>query len=79
MIIVMLIGVSAMFGNGAAVERAWYLVPMYNSVQSMVGIFSFAYDPINIVITMAANLAVSGVLMYVLTRMFSSEKVMFSI
>ncbi len=79
MIIVMLIGITAMFGNGAPTDMAWYFVPLYNSVQCMIGIFSFAYDPLHIVVTMAANIAVSALFMYVLTRMFNSEKVMFSI
>ncbi len=79
MIIVMLIGISGMFSSGAQADTVWYLVPMYNSVQCMIGIFSFAYDPLHIVITMAVNLAVSALFMYVLARMFNSEKVMFSI
>ncbi len=79
MIIVMLIGITAMFGNGAPTDMAWYFVPLYNSVQCMIGIFSFAYDPLHIVVTMAANIAVSALFMYVLTRMFNSEKVMFAI
>lgn len=79
MIIVMLIGITAMFGNGAPTDMVWYFVPLYNSVQCMIGIFSFAYDPLYIVVTMAANIAVSALFMYVLTRMFNSEKVMFSI
>ena len=79
MVIVMLIGITAMFGNGAPTDMVWYFVPLYNSVQCMIGIFSFAYDPLHIVVTMAANIAVSALFMYVLTRMFNSEKVMFSI
>ncbi len=79
MIIVMLIGVSAMFGSGAPADTVWYLIPVYNSVQCMTGIFSFAYDPLNIVVTIAVNAVITGAFMYLLTRMFNSEKVMFSI
>jgi sodium transport system permease protein len=79
MIVVMLIGISAMFGNGAQANTALYFVPLYNSVQCMVGIFSFSYDPVHIIVTMATNIAVSALFMYVLARMFNSEKVMFSI
>lgn len=39
MIVVMLIGVSTMFGDGAPKEVYWYLIPFYNSVQCMNGIF----------------------------------------
>jgi sodium transport system permease protein len=79
MIIVMLIGITAMFGDGAPTNAAWYLVPVYNSVQCMIGIFSFSYAPAHIIVTLAANAVVSVVFMYVLTRLFNSEKVMFSI
>ena len=79
MIIVMLIGITAMFGDGAPTNTAWYLIPVYNSVQCMIGIFSFTYQPVHIIVTMAANAVISVAFMYVLTRMFSSERVMFSI
>ncbi len=79
MIIVMLIGITAMFGDGAPTNTALYLIPVYNSVQCMIGIFSFAYQPVHIIVTMAANAVISVAFMYVLTRMFNSEKVMFSI
>jgi len=79
MIIVMLVGITAMFGDGAPTNTAWYFVPVYNSVQCMIGIFSFSYYPVHIIVTLATNVVFSVAFMYVLTRMFNSEKVMFSI
>lgn len=79
MVVVMLIGITAMFGDGAPANTAWYLLPVYNSVQCMIGIFSFTYQPVHIIVTLASNAVVSVAFMYVLTRMFNSEKVMFSI
>lgn len=78
MIVVMLIGVSSMFGNGATSNFVFYMIPLYNSVQSMNSIFSFEANPINILITIISNLIYSGLLAFLLTRMFMSEKVMFS-
>ncbi len=78
MVVVMLIGVTAMFGSGAPADTVWYLIPLYNSVQCMNGIFSFAYQPVNIAVSLAVNTAVAALLMVVLTKMFNSEKVMFS-
>ncbi len=78
MVIVMLVGITAMFGEGAKEEMVYYLIPLYNSVQSMVGIFSFKSIPIHIVLTVVSNLAVTGIGIFVLTRMFHSEKVMFT-
>ena len=44
MIISMLLGITAMFGSGAQTEPYFYLIPLYNSVQCMLGIFSLDYN-----------------------------------
>ena len=44
----------------------------------MNGIFSFHYNPVNIGITLVSNLVWTMLLIYVITRMFNSEKIMFS-
>ena len=77
MIMSMLVGLSGMSGEATSV-RALYLIPVYNSVQNMVAIFSFSGDAINVIITVCANLALTAVGVFVLTRMFNSEKIMFN-
>ncbi len=78
MIVVMLIGVSSMLLNGENVATVFYLIPLYNLVLCMNGIFSFSYQISQIVIALGVNLVVTGVLILILTKMFNSEKVMFS-
>lgn len=78
MILVMAIGLSPMFGGTEEKSLGMFFVPLYNSVQSMQGIFSFTYEPMQVVITMVVNILTAGVLAWVLTRLFNSEKVMFS-
>ena len=78
MVLVMLIGVTSMLGSGAPQQPLWYLIPLYNSVQAMNGIFSFSASPLQIALTVCSNLLYAGVGAWVLTRMFNSEKVMFS-
>ncbi len=78
MIVVILVGVTAMFGSGAKTELCYYLIPVYNSVQCMVGIFAFSASPVLILTAVAANLAVTGLGVFLLTRMFNSEGIMFS-
>lgn len=78
MIVVMIIGLSGMFSDGVAAEPYYYLIPMYNSVQSMMGIFSFEIIPSGIIISVISNIIYSGLGVFVLTRMFNSEKVMFN-
>ena len=78
MVINMLLGLSGMFGSGAAQDLYWYCIPLYNSVQCMTGVFTFAWSPMQILVTTCVNLAVAGGMVAVLTKLFSSEKVMFS-
>lgn len=78
MIIVMLVGVSSMMLSGERMSTVLYLVPLYNLVLCMNGIFSFSYDLMQIAVALGMNLAVTAVLIVILTRMFNSEKVMFS-
>ena len=78
MIIVMLVGISGMFGGGAPTDVVYYLIPLYGSVQSMSGIFSLDYSTINIVVACLSTIVYAGIGGFVLTKMFNSEKVMFS-
>lgn len=77
MIAVMFVGVTAMFGGGAQTRPEMYLIPVYNSVQCMAGVFGFEVIPQTVIITVAANLVLTGICGFVLTKMFGSEKVMF--
>ena len=76
--VVMLLGVTSMFSGGVKESLVWYCIPLYNSVQCMTGIFSFAPVAGAIPVTVAANLICTAIGVWVLTRMFNSEKVMFS-
>ena len=78
MIIVTILGISSMMFQGGEVNTALYFIPIFNSIQVFNAIFSFKFSVINFVITIISNIVVSGVLIYVLTRMFNSEKVMFN-
>ena len=76
MLVVTVIGVSGMFGSPEK-SLGLFLIPVYNSVQCISGVFSMSYEPIQIILTVAANLLTAGVFAVVLTRMFNSERVMF--
>lgn len=78
MVVVMVISVTSMLGSGAPKEFYWYLIPFYNSVQGMTGIFDFSYSGINIVACLVSNLIYTGILSVVLAKMFGSEKIMYS-
>ena len=75
MILVTLVGISGMFGGGG---ESWsYLIPVYNSVQCISGIFSLNYEPIHILITMITNVVTTMIFVFVLNKLFNSERVMF--
>ena len=77
MVVVLLVGVTGMLSS-AQTGFAFFLIPLYSSVQSMVGVFSQDYVPINIAVSCISNLVYACIGGFVLTRMFNSEKVMFS-
>lgn len=78
MIISMLLGVTSMVESLCKTEPVWFLIPLYNSVQSMNGIFSMDASVVNIAVTVVANVCYAGIGVFVLARMFDNEKVMFS-
>lgn len=78
MILVMVLGITGMFGGGASQELTAYLIPLYNSVQCMVGIFSFSTLPAGVAATVAVNGVCTILGVVALARMFNSEKVIFS-
>jgi sodium transport system permease protein len=77
MIVVMVVGVTGMFG-GAQESAIYYLIPLYNSVQSMSGVFSLEYSAVNIALSSLSNFIYACIGGFVLTKMFNSEKIMFS-
>lgn len=78
MIISMLLGITSMIPSLCMTEPMWFLIPLYNSVQSMNGIFSMNLDVVNIAVTVVANVCYAGIGVFVLAKMFDNEKVMFS-
>jgi sodium transport system permease protein len=75
MVIVLLVGIGASF----LPMNEWYFfcIPLLNSAAALGGVFSMATQPLFVVITVLVNLVVAGGLMWLLSRMFCSEKIMF--
>ena len=78
MLLVMLLGISGMFGSSGE-QRLWtYCIPLYNSVQCMTGIFSFSVLPTGVAVSLGVNAAVTLAGVLVLARMFNSERIIFA-
>ena len=78
MIVASLVGVMNMMSNGMPEELYWYLIPIYNTVQCISGVFSMDYQMIPVILTCSANVVYAGILAVVLTKMFGSERIMYT-
>ena len=78
MLVVMFCGLTPMFQNGAPESLTAYLIPFYNSIQVMTSVFAHEMRWLPVIVTLAANVVYTGIAVWVLTRMFNREKVMFS-
>lgn len=78
MLLVIGVGISAMFGSDAAQGIVSYCIPLYNSAQCMIGVFSFSTLPVGVAVTVGVNLAVTLVGVAALAKMFNSEAIIFT-
>jgi len=78
MLLAMGLGITAMFGSGASQELVPYFIPLYNSVQCMTGVFSFSVLPAGVGVTVGVNAVVTLLGVFVLAKMFNSEKIIFA-
>ncbi len=78
MLVVMLAGLLPMFQTGTADNLAIYLIPFYNAIEVMADIFAHSMRWTPVLITLVSDIAYTGIAVWGLTRMFNSEKVMFS-
>ena len=74
MIPTMLVGVTSMLG---ANDHLWAsFIPIYNSITTMSKIFGGNIDYLGFILTVITNLLIVGIVIYLLTKMFNSEKIM---
>ena len=78
MLVVMFCGLTPMFQSGTPESPTAYLIPFYNSIQVMTAVFAHEMRWMPVIVTLAANVVYTGFAVWGLTRMFNSEKVMFS-
>ena len=77
MILVMLCGVFSMFA-GAVASIGLYFIPLFNSALVISTVLSGTVPPLAPLITVLVNVAFAALLVFVVTRMFNSEKIMFN-
>lgn len=78
-LLTILTGVSSMFSSGANPKLLFYVIPIYNTVQSLTAVLTFeTFVWPAILITVAANAVYVALLVALLNRMFESERIMFA-
>ena len=78
MLVIMLAGLLPMFQTSTPDNLAVYLIPFYNSIEVMTDVFAHSLRWTPVFITLVADIAYTGIAVFGLTRMFNSEKIMFS-
>lgn len=77
MIVIMVVSFASMYETSAKEEFFWYLIPVYNTVQGMIGIFSFTGAPLNFITATLSNVLFSLLGVFVLAKMFNNEDIIF--
>lgn len=77
MLVVMAIGLSPLLSGEPVEGWGYFFIPFFNSVHAMSAIFAHKAAILPIVITMVSNILYTIAGVWVLTKMFNSEKIMF--
>jgi sodium transport system permease protein len=78
MLLVVFAALSGLIFPGNQNELWAYCIPAYNSVQCLNGIFSSTVEPLQVFVTVVTNIIATGVCVFVLTKMFENERIMFA-
>lgn len=78
MIVVMLLGATSFMGTTAQTNPALYLIPVYGAIQSLTGILSNAISPLCFTMFILSSVVYVTLGVFLLTKMFNSEKIMFN-
>jgi sodium transport system permease protein len=73
-----IVGVSTMFSGEATSNWAMYLVPIYNSVNVLIGILTFDVIGLHVLLLVVSNAVYVALLIFSINKLFESERVMFS-
>lgn len=73
-----IVGVSTMFSGEASSSMYVYLIPIYSSVNMLISILTFEVVPMHFMLTVCSSAVYVALLIFVINKLFQSEKVMFS-
>jgi sodium transport system permease protein len=73
-----ILGVTSMFSDDTQSNLFMYLIPLYNTIQMLIGILTFDINTAAYLVTIISSLVYVSIFVFILNRMFQSEKIMFS-
>ena len=77
-ILTMVVSLVPMMGSEGLKSMGMLFIPVLNSVLCMNNIFAFQADVSRVLLTIGVNIVYAGLMTFGLTRIFNSEKAMFS-
>lgn len=77
MMVVYIVGLTSMLGSAQA-SNLYYLIPIYNSVQSFTAVLNQTITTSQLILTILGNLILFSMAIVVLAKAFDSEKIMFN-
>lgn len=78
MLVMVFLGIISMLSSDISTNTAVYLIPFYNSTLAMTALLQHELALLNAIVTVGANIAYTVCAVWVLTKMFNNEKVMFN-
>jgi sodium transport system permease protein len=78
MFLSMIVGLSSMLTDGAATNSLLYLIPIFNSSQILFQIFTLQVNYLQLSLTIISNVVFIFGFIFLLTKLFKSEKFMFN-
>ena len=78
MMIVMLVGVTSFTGISPNISTWFYIIPIYNSILGLSGIFAMELSILNFFVIVISNAIYIGLGIFVIAKMFNNEKIMFN-
>ncbi len=73
-----IVAVSSMFSGEASSSLVTYVIPIYSSINMLVSILMFETVPLHLIVMIASSLVYVAILIFIINKLFQSEKVMFS-
>ena len=78
MIVVMFVGITNFMSSSSSTSLVSYAIPVYNIMQCLVEVFSLNINVAHFAVCICSNIVYIGLGIFILTKMFNNEKIIFN-